>query len=459
MGVSSALLLLVLASLTSQESHEQRRLPSPPEIEYGDWSAKKVEETEFQRTARILGVLFPAPPISSATSIPGPGNNVAERRSAQGYATPDPTACYLETSCSASCNEGFRLLLPNREALSCEPSTLQVLPCNDRPCPVDCRWDHWSPWSPCTGRPGKRSTGKRVKRQSGACSQSRSRVVERQGANGGHPCHGDRVEERFCQSPTCLGYAGLEGPSGVNGLPGLDGKPGYGGAPGHLGPLGNRGKAGANGGTGKNARDGLNGLRGPHGAPGYNGHDGPPGIMGGPGPIGGPGPQGVRGLPGRKGPVGPHGKFGLAGPPGPDGKSGPPGPIGPPGYSGKPGPKGPIGVYGVQGQQGIPGKAGYRGPPGNYGPPGDPYDPHIHGHGPAPPNDDPLPAPPGVTSQLRLPNTSSSQGQANQRPFFPNKVRRKQDTEVELGWFPATSQDWRQPRTLQSLFQESSEPA
>ena len=116
-----------------QESHEQRRLPSPPEIEYGDWSAKKVEdcpdvsfvfvrrwhvlamvnqqqrrwkrrrwwksvevdgkwmkvdlkvtnnkmslkkveETEFQRTARILGVLFPAPPISSATSIPGPGS-------------------------------------------------------------------------------------------------------------------------------------------------------------------------------------------------------------------------------------------------------------------------------------------------------------------------------------------------------------------------------------------------
>ena len=37
-------------------------------------SLKKVEETEFQRTARILGVLFPAPPISSATSIPGPGS-------------------------------------------------------------------------------------------------------------------------------------------------------------------------------------------------------------------------------------------------------------------------------------------------------------------------------------------------------------------------------------------------
>ena len=163
--------------------------------------------------------------------------------------------------------------------------------------------------------------------------------------------------------------------------------------------------------------------------------------------------------------MGPQGKFGLAGPPGPDGKNGPPGPIGPPGYSGKPGPKGPIGVYGVQGQQGIPGKAGYRGPPGNHGPPGDPFDPHIHGHHHDDDqhdnglDDDPLPAPPGVTSQLRLPNTSTGQGSSNPRPFFPNKVRRKQEIKGDLGWFPATSEDWRQPRTLQSLFQDSLEEA
>ena len=82
----------ILIKLLQQESNDQRRLPSPPEIEYGDWSAKKVEETEFdyldhldyldwsakkveetefERTARILGVLFPAPPISSATPISG----------------------------------------------------------------------------------------------------------------------------------------------------------------------------------------------------------------------------------------------------------------------------------------------------------------------------------------------------------------------------------------------------
>ena len=97
-------LLKILIKLLQQESNDQRRLPSPPEIEYGDWSAKKVEETEFdyldyldyinylddidyldyldwsakkveetefERTARILGVLFPAPPISSATPISG----------------------------------------------------------------------------------------------------------------------------------------------------------------------------------------------------------------------------------------------------------------------------------------------------------------------------------------------------------------------------------------------------
>ena len=40
-------LLKILIKLLQQESNDQRRLPSPPEIEYGDWSAKKVEETEF----------------------------------------------------------------------------------------------------------------------------------------------------------------------------------------------------------------------------------------------------------------------------------------------------------------------------------------------------------------------------------------------------------------------------
>ena len=98
-----------------QESNQERRLPSPPEIEYGDWSAKNVEETEFQRTARILGVLFPAPPISSATPISGMANTVAERRSAQGYGSPDPSACYLEvmTYCWAKESNSIQFIPPD----------------------------------------------------------------------------------------------------------------------------------------------------------------------------------------------------------------------------------------------------------------------------------------------------------------------------------------------------------
>lgn len=90
-----------------------------------------------------------------------------------------PWWCFLPVLCPP----GLPLLL----------TSIQVLPCNDRPCPVDCRWDHWSLWSPCTGRSG------------GECSQGRSRGVERQVAQGGLPCHGENAEQRNCQSPTCLG--------------------------------------------------------------------------------------------------------------------------------------------------------------------------------------------------------------------------------------------------------------
>jgi len=416
-------LVLLFSGLTYQESNSQ------DEQAHTDWSSRQDAETELQRTARILEAIFPPP-------------HSAERRSAQGGYPADPTACYLETSCSGSCGEGFRLLLPNPGGASCQSSALQVLPCNDRPCPVDCRWDHWSPWSPCTGRSG------------GECSQGRSRGVERQVAQGGLPCHGENAEQRNCQSPTCLGFEGPVGYAGLTGHPGLDGKNGYPGKPGYLGPIGNRGKSGSNGAPGKDAKNGINGLRGPAGKPGYDGHDGNPGIMGGPGPLGGPGSEGVRGVTGRMGPLGPLGPVGIAGPPGPGGNNGPAGPIGPPGYTGKPGHKGPLGVYGVQGQQGLPGKSGYRGPPGNLGPPGDPLSPSYV----------PPPLGYGTSSAFRLPPVATNflnprapaspiPPPPDQRPFFPNKLRRNH--EMRGKWVKTTSQDWSQPQTLQSLFSDT----
>ena len=71
---------------------------------------------------------------------------------------------------SRSCGDGFKLLLPNPDALTCYGAALQVFPCNDGPCPVHCSWGHWTPWSTCQLR------------------QGRSRV-RRDGDGGGHGHH------------------------------------------------------------------------------------------------------------------------------------------------------------------------------------------------------------------------------------------------------------------------------
>ena len=60
-----------------------------------------------------------------------------------------PASCYLATDCSASCGEGFRLLLPNRGEITCMSGVLQVLPCQERVCPTHCRWEEWSRWEEC----------------------------------------------------------------------------------------------------------------------------------------------------------------------------------------------------------------------------------------------------------------------------------------------------------------------
>ena len=130
-------------------------------------------QSVLQRLSLASATTWPRDAPHKATSPRTPVPAIWRFKRIQ-FISPNYLMTVIQTSCSASCNEGFRLLLPNREAHSCEPSTLQVLkpqepkkigikilfldeppqvlPCNDRPCPVDCRWDHWSPWSPCTGK-------------------------------------------------------------------------------------------------------------------------------------------------------------------------------------------------------------------------------------------------------------------------------------------------------------------
>ena len=50
---------------------------------------------------------------------------------------------------SSSCGDGFKLLLPNPNGYGCYGASLQVHPCNERSCPIDCIWSDWGPWSHC----------------------------------------------------------------------------------------------------------------------------------------------------------------------------------------------------------------------------------------------------------------------------------------------------------------------
>ena len=61
-----------------------------------------------------------------------------------------------------SCGDGFKLLLPNPDALTCYGAALQVFPCNLGACPHDCSWSPWSPWSACTPAPSRHRWGSLV---------------------------------------------------------------------------------------------------------------------------------------------------------------------------------------------------------------------------------------------------------------------------------------------------------
>ena len=81
-----------LRSDNQDSNARQQSMPSPPKIQYGNWSARTGSETETQRTARVLGILFPNPPLSSE-------GEVAARR--QGY-NAGPAACYIEVPATLS---------------------------------------------------------------------------------------------------------------------------------------------------------------------------------------------------------------------------------------------------------------------------------------------------------------------------------------------------------------------
>ena len=277
-----------------------------------------------------------------------------------------PTDCYIETGCSASCGDGFRLLVPHVSGGVCGQVVLQVLPCNDQSCPVNCGWGEWSPWTQCQQRSSQLS-GYGAPGLDITCFQSRTRRVKKSALHGGRPCRGETLEERYCVSSECAGYPGPPGLAGHNGVPGNDGNNGRYGAAGYPGPQGYEGGDGLPGIPGNDGTPGKNGVQGSRGPPGYDGIVGQQGERGLPGSLGLAGINGLRGKLGDIGPAGTQGKHGEPGIPGVDGTDGPPGPNGPPGYPGDQGAQGYVGSVGIQGVQGLTGDPGARGLPGYKG--------------------------------------------------------------------------------------------
>lgn len=343
---------------------------------------------------------------------------------------PPPAECFIETPCTRSCGDGFKLLLPNPNGYGCYGASLQVHPCNEKPCPIDCHWGVWTSWTSCT------KTGKRRRRSpladadadadhpvggygaspqvySGICTQSRQRSIDHPPAHYGKECKGDYAETRFCQAYECPGPAGPPG------------TPGY---PGPQGPKGQTGSPGKDGGPGLPGKEGQPGPIGPLGPPGEKGVQG---LIGPQGPSGVPGP---RGRFGDKGERGPPGKIGEPGPLGPIGEVGPVGARGPPGLNGKPGDQGPTGQHGPAGIQGIPGNAGPRGLPGPKGHPGHPAPPYkpqqpVYEYVPqAPAYPTPTPAYGPPTPAYGAPThhlNDIHHAPHHSNHFYPNKLKRE----------------------------------
>lgn len=100
------------------------------------------------------------------------------------------------SACSATCEEGEQqrtrkcACSDGTESDSeCEGEAAEVQPCNDGPCPPECAWSGWCPWSSCSADC----------EQSGNSTRSRSCWCE----DGSDSCEGESEESMPCEGEEC----------------------------------------------------------------------------------------------------------------------------------------------------------------------------------------------------------------------------------------------------------------
>lgn len=98
--------------------------------------------------------------------------------------------------CSVSCGGGLEKRSRDVKVkqvgggTNCSGNSTEERACNTQTCTVDCEWDEWGLWTPCS-----KSCGSSVKK--------RSRAIKIPKANGGKDCVGVADDERICQKPQC----------------------------------------------------------------------------------------------------------------------------------------------------------------------------------------------------------------------------------------------------------------
>jgi Spondin-like TSP1 domain len=177
------------------EVRECQKKPCPVHCEMSGWSdwskcSKDCGPGTQVRTRRVL--------TQAAHGGDACPSELEETRDCE--VKPCPVNCKVSewtnwSACSQACGPGIQTRSRSIEidalhgGTPCPSPMAESRPCNERPCPIDCKVSGWSAWSDCS-------------KACGGGTQSRSRTVEVSTEHGGADCP-ELTESRACNTSPC----------------------------------------------------------------------------------------------------------------------------------------------------------------------------------------------------------------------------------------------------------------